>query len=93
MGGFRALTRHSNHTESSRTNKFNHKRTHKQAAPGTEGAVKKVEKQLRLINMTAEQETSRAVKFVFDELPVTKDAVDALLFTELKTAENVKIGL
>ena len=55
--------------------------------------MKKVEKQLRLINMTAEQETSRAVKFVFDELPVTKDAVDALLFTELKTAENVKIGL
>jgi len=48
---------------------------------------------LKLVTLTHEQESSKAVKFVFDELPTSKQAIDALIMKELKTKENTLIGL
>ena len=44
--------------------------------------------------MTTEQENTKAVKFIFEDgLPKTKSAIDTLLFNELKSPDNVLIGL
>ena len=51
------------------------------------------EKKLKLVNLTPEQEQSRSVKFVFNTLPTTREAIDTLFSEELSTAEQALIGL
>ena len=45
------------------------------------------------MRLTAVQEASKEVQFVFDELPTNKQAVNTLILDELKTEEHVLIGL
>ena len=48
----------------------------------------KKEKELKLVELTREQEDTREVRFVFDQLPTTKEALATLLFDELKGNPN-----
>ena len=48
---------------------------------------------MKLIELTADQEGTKDVKFVFDKLPTSKVEVNALLIDELKSPEHVLIGL
>ena len=91
MGGFRALTRHNNNDTSKRFQ--NRKRTHAQATQDQEKKAEKQQKDLKLIELTADQEGTKDVKFVFDKLPTSKVEVNALLIDELKSPEHVLIGL
>ena len=88
MGGFRALTKYNNNDSQKRT----FKRTQTQAQT-SKAQEPKQQKDLKLVTVTAEQESTKAVKFVFDELPTSKLAIDALITKELKTKEHTLIGL
>ena len=73
MGGFRALTKHNNSNER-RGGMNNRKRTFAQANrnldPNNQNDNKPAPpKSLKLVNLTAEQESSSTVRFVFDNLP------------------------
>jgi len=50
-------------------------------------------KKLKLVSLTPEQENSRQVKYVFDNLPTTRDSLDALFSTDLACEEYALIGL
>ena len=89
MGGFRALTRHHASNDKMKkppTRKRTHQQAEEQAAP--------VEKPLKVISLTSEQENTNAVKFIFDDgIPTNKAGINTLLFEELKTPDHVLIGL
>jgi len=75
MGGFRALTRHTN-TSALSKQRQDRKRTYQEKTKDEDKAIDK--RKLKLISLSAEQESSKSVPFVFDSLPTTKAALDAL---------------
>ena len=90
MGGFRALTRHNNGTQDKRASR---KRTFEQATKQAQPTRAIDEKKLKLVSLTPEQENSRQVKYVFDNLPTTRDSLDALFSADLACEEYALIGL
>ena len=86
MGGKRALTKFNNDNDGS-VRRNMRKRVHKEAVTDQSQSVKK-EKELKLVELTREQEDTREVRFVFNQLPTTKEALATLLFDELKGNPN-----